>query len=1004
MARSPGPLLLLAGLLLLQTATLSTVWAETPDPASLRREIEQARLDPARAVTVKGVKLNAGLANLLLEDGTLLPATPVGGKTVELVFLGKGRITLEPPDPVEASQLELFTGGPTLEEEFTEMVLVLGMEAAADAMLRRPKVAVLDGALSRRAEEVYAKWKGSPERKLMSVEAALLKDTAGDSAYQGFFAARFHGSELGDFLYLVEPDAQEQVTLGRFVPLEATEKEKRKLLRELEKEQRRGRLIGLEVDDLGQWDTWLSASLRGREGTARPGQAAFEPEKYTLDVTLAERNLRLTGRARLDLKPTIRGARAVALRLNGDLQVGKVTDGAGAGLFFLRSGDDLTVILPRAPAEGEKVAVVVEYSGAMVEKEGGSFALLDTEAWYPHAGTLDRAPYDVTFHWPKKLELLSCGRRVDGGESADGQRWERRQLDIPVANFAFEVGRYRIETVKAGHVEVTLAFDPDVNRMGKEAREEIKKTVADSLVYFEELFGPYPLDELTVVTVPRGFSQAMLGFVTLSSFMMLDLEVWNLFVGLEDRRTVIAHEISHQWWGHLVGWTSYRDQWISEAMANYAALLYARKRLDWKGRYGLGPTAGWQNALTSTTSDGRAVESLGPVVLGVRLFSSRAGDAYTPIVYQKGAVILDMLSRTLGEENFPKVMKQIVKLANNRAISTEDFLSLIERITSTELDWFSDRFVYGTGLPEVYYSYRFEPQGDGKWQVKGQARQQAPYRFRYRVVKTSAGGFDVTREKLDQAEVKSSSVLVVPIEITVYDPAQEEGKKKSRKETTSANAMIRGNILLRGETTDFAIDVEQEPKGFWLDRHEEVFGRFFNESRNPKRVLYFQGLDAAAAGKAAEAEALFTKALAAEVEPAPEPSRDKKLLKEQARFLDAYIDLSRARLFLDQARNGDAQAAFDRARSVLRRYGGWAEEELKILESRLEMSRGTYDRAFKRLRKGLLRGGGLDSTEGYVLLAIAAKATSHKDELDEAVKEAQKNGADLALLMSSSGS
>lgn len=75
------------------------------------------------------------------------------------------------------------------------------------------------------------------------------------------------------------------------------------------------------------------------------------------------------------------------------------------------------------------------------------------------------------------------------------------------------------------------------------------------------------------------------------------------------------------------------------------------------------------------------------------------------------------------------------------------------------------------------------------------------------------------------------------------------------------------------------------------------------------------------------------------------------------------------------------------------------EGELKILESRLEMSRGSYDKAFKRLRKGILRGG-LDNTESYVLLAIAAKATSHKAELDEALKEARDNGADLALLTS----
>lgn len=978
-------------------ACFGVAQAQTPDPAALLKEIAAAKLEPPRAVSLKNLKLGTGLGTLYLDEGVLIPSSPVGGKTVEMVFLGKGRVGVEPPDNIEAGQLELFTGGARLEEEFTEMVMVLGLDAATDAILRKPKVAQLDPALARRAEELFAKWKGGAERKVLNVESAVLRNVVGDVAYQGFFAAWFRGGELGDFLYLVEPDAEEQVTIGGFKPLELTEKEKRKASRELDRTQRRGRLIGVDLDDLllGQWDTWLSASLRGREGKVTPGQATFEPEKYTLDVTLAEGDLKLTGRARLDLRPTVRGSRVVALRLNNDLTVEKVTDGSGAPLFFLRSGRDLTVFLPTAPADDERPVVVVEYSGRMVEKDGGSFALYDTQEWYPHAGTVDRASYDVTFHWPKKLELLSSGRRLDGGESGS-TRWERRAFDIPVIGFAFEVGKYRIETARAGHIQVRLAFDPDVNRMGKDAREEITKTVTDSLVYFEEVFGPYPLDELTVVTVPRDFSQAMLGFVTLSSFMMLDLDVWNLYFGLEDRRTVIAHEIAHQWWGHRVGWVGYRDQWISEAMANYAALHYARKKLDWKGRYGLGPTAGWQDSLTGTTADGRTIESLGPVVLGQRLISSYSDDAYQAIVYYKGAVILDMLARTLGEDTFLKVLNQIVKVADNRSISTADFLALVERITTTDLDWFADQFVYGTGLPEVYYSYRIESGQNGKWLVRGEARQQSPYRFRYRAVKTSGGGFDVTREKLDQIQMKTSSTLVVPVDIAVYDPARA-GKKK---EKAFGNAMVQGNLMLQGEKTDFAIDVEHEPKGFWLNRQKQVFGIFYNESLNPKRMLLYKGIDAAAAGKAAEAEAFFSQALTAEVEsvPDPEASQEKRFLKEEGRLLDAQIELSRARLHLDQGKLADAQTSFERARKVLGAYGGWVREELKILESRLEMSRGVYDKAFKRLNKGLLRGGGLDSTEGYVLLAIAARETARKDAFDEAIKAARENGADVSVL------
>ena len=35
------------------------------------------------------------------------------------------------------------------------------------------------------------------------------------------------------------------------------------------------------------------------------------------------------------------------------------------------------------------------------------------------------------------------------------------------------------------------------------------------------------------------------------------------------------HEVAHQWWGNVVGWDNYRDQWLTEGLANYIALLGA---------------------------------------------------------------------------------------------------------------------------------------------------------------------------------------------------------------------------------------------------------------------------------------------------------------------------------------------------------------------------------------------------------------------------------------------
>jgi hypothetical protein len=953
--------------------------AETTDPASLLAEIAAAHLEPARAVSLKKLKVNAGLATLHLDDGVLIPATSVGGKTIEMVFLGSGRIELDPPDAIEAGQLELFTGGARLDQDFQEAVLVVGLDAAVTAMLKRP-AAQPDAATLRRAEELYTAWRKKRERKLLDVDRGILLNALRDPAASGYFVAWFRAKDPGDFLYFVEPSDREQVTLGRFVPLDATEKEKRKILRQIDREQRKGRLLGLDVEDLGQWDTWLSASLRSAGGKPAPGAPTFEPRKYTLDMTV-DRDLRLSGRARVDLDPVVRGSRAVALRLPQDFQVSRVTDGAGAPLFFHRNEADLTVILPRPPTAGEAPAVVVEYAGHPIDKDWNLVTLLDTLGWYPHAGSIDRAAFDVTFHWPKSFDLVSSGIRTDGGEGADGTRWERRILDRPSLGFSFEVGHFKIETAKAGHVTLRFAFSPGGLFNGRGVKDEVIKAVADSLQYYEQQFGPYPLDEMTVVTANRGFSQGMLGFVTISDRLINDGGAFYRFFH-EDRRLVIAHEVAHQWWGNQVGWTSYRDQWISEAMANYVALLFAHDRLGDK-LTGADLTEGWQRDLTQSLPDGRPLESVGPVVLGNRLLSSRSGEAYTPIVYEKGAVILDMLARSLGEENFPKILKQVVKVTNGGTISTEDFISLVERITSADLQPFANQFVYGTGLPEVLYSYRFEKQGAG-WVVKGEARQQTPNRFRYKVVQPSPGHFDVTREAVQQIDVRRST-LVVPVEVAAYDPKQGKGKGPD-----GANSTVRGNILLKGESTPFEIPVETEPKRFWLDRRARVFGRFFDESHNPKRVLFFEAVKAVAAGKKEEAEALFDRAAVTE-EPPAEDGTYYQIVQWSRRVMNAQIELGRARLLLDQGKDDEADAALGKAGRFLDET-----DELKVLQSRLAVRRGSYDKALRQLRKAMTDGE--LGAEGYALLAVAAHAGGHPEEYEKALKKARENGADVAAL------
>ena len=925
------------------------------DPATLWQRVGASTLEPDLAVEVKNLAFDTGMARLKIEQGLLFPASTVGERSVEMVFQGRARLTLEAPDEVEAGQMELFTGRRNLDEIITEAALVITVDAAVDALLGRPLARGVTDAQRTRAGQIFDNWRQRSERRVLRVDNAIFRDALADPMIEGYFAGWFRGEELGEFLYVVEPNAPEQVKLGRFTKIETTKKEERQINRELHRAQRKGRLIGFSADDLGTWDTWLSTSRRRADGSRMAGTSAFEPRHYEIDLSLEGSDLELNGRTRLHLEPLTDFARIIKLELSSDLSVRSVSLD-GEAVFHLQSSSaqigsplaEVLVVLPQAPAQGQELVLEVAYGGQLIDRVmSKAFALGDTVYWHPHAGTVDRATYDMTFHWPQKFELLTGGTLVDRGTEAGGRKWQRRKLEQPTLGYSFEIGRFQTHTAKAGDVRVNLAVDVSLNKIESKARNELLlETITDSLEYFEDIFGPYPLDEITVVTAPRAFSQSFFGFMTLSSLAMADDDLFALLLGLEDRRTVVAHEIAHQWWGHMVPWKSYRDQWISEAMANYAAVLYARQRLGRRSNFA-GPTSQWETILTAKLEDGRTIESLGPLVLGERLVSSLSVDAYQAIVYKKGAVVVDMLARAYGEEQFINILRTLIEAVSYRPISTEDFIALIENITRGQIDGFAQQFIYGTGLPEVYYSYAFE-QVDDKWQVQGVARQHSPYRYEYRVVERN-GSFDVARQRLDQTEL-SDSTLFVPVQIAVYRPdggQSANDKKRGIDPRIAGNAMINGRLVVTGENSEFQFLLDYEPKELWLDRGGQVFGRFFNESRHPKRMLLFQAQNSASAGDHAEAEDLYRRALASDVFSGPnyDPSQGGDYLEGDGRWLDAWIRLWLGRLYLDQGRVAEARQTFGQLEKSLK---GSMRRSFKsplwYFEARIAIQEGDFER------------------------------------------------------------
>ncbi|MEO8436734.1 MAG: M1 family aminopeptidase, partial [Pyrinomonadaceae bacterium] len=177
-------------------------------------------------------------------------------------------------------------------------------------------------------------------------------------------------------------------------------------------------------------------------------------------------------------------------------------------------------------------------------------------------------------------------------------------------------------------------------------------------------------------------------------------------------------------WGHMVGWKSYRDQWMSEGFAEFSVSLYIQYVLRDEKKF----LSFWntqRERITQPRPQTRDIKpyTIGPVTQGFRLSSGKTLAAYQFLVYPKGAYILHMLrqlmydSRKDGDKRFIVMMQDFIKSHYNQDVSTEDLKRTIEKHMTREMDvdrngrmdWFFDQWVYGTDIP----SYKFEYQITG---------------------------------------------------------------------------------------------------------------------------------------------------------------------------------------------------------------------------------------------------------------------------------------------------
>jgi hypothetical protein len=322
-----------------------------------------------------------------------------------------------------------------------------------------------------------------------------------------------------------------------------------------------------------------------------------------LDVTIDRSGMMKTS-AETTVKVLRDGVRVVRLNLYPTLRVSGVYAESGAPLDFVQEDKkldpDFAVILPAAAKAGDTLRLLTVYGGkdALRADGNGTYYLMSgaRDTWYPAGGGGfgDFSSFHMTFHIPKQLQIVATGKQVSLTTESGGMVkavWESNS-PIPVAGF--NLGDFKSSGVKTpqgfgvdAYADVQLpemyASLAESGAMGTlttvtALKSQVSQGSAAIQIY-TDFFGKLPYDHVALTEQTAcnyGQSWPMLVYLPICGFWDTTIQHQ---LGLLDYdasywREVTPHEVSHQWWGNLVGFNSYRDQWMSEGFANFSVGIY----------------------------------------------------------------------------------------------------------------------------------------------------------------------------------------------------------------------------------------------------------------------------------------------------------------------------------------------------------------------------------------------------------------------------------------------
>ena len=507
--------------------------------------------------------------------------------------------------------------------------------------------------------------------------------------------------------------------------------------------------------------------------------AAIEHIALTLRFDFKEHIL--FGECRTTLRAVGKPLRTIEMD-SAQLVIRSVRGSNGKKLDFESMGGKLRIDLGQSLHTGKATTITIEYE-ARQPRQGIYFIGPDAaypnkpvQVWtqgqdqdahywfpcidYPNA----KATTEVTATVPSDFFVLSNGSLVSALEDkklkTKTYHWKQETPHVTYL-VSCVAGKFSGHTDKLGDLAVSYYVQPGREADGARSFGKTPKMVK---FFSDSLKVPYPYTKYAQIAVADFIFGGMenTSATTQTDTTLHDARAHQDF----SSDGLVAHELAHQWFGDLLTCRDWSHAWLNEGFATYFEALFKEHDL------GADEFDYYRIALASRYFEEDRDRYRRPIVTNIY---SEPIDLFDRHLYEKGALVLHMVRRMLGDELWWASMHRYVADNANQAVETIDLVRAIEKVTGRNLRAFFDQWIFKAGHPEFRVQYQWDPETSSARVTVAQTQEASDGTPLFTVPLTLAFGFGQKPEmrfgvNMDQKEQTFTFALEHKPEVFAFDP------------------------------------------------------------------------------------------------------------------------------------------------------------------------------------------------------------------------------------------